>query len=34
MAAVVIYRIENDHLHIVRVLGGRQDWQRLLKAIE
>ena len=31
---LVIYRIEDDHLHIVRVLGGRQDWQRLLKAIE
>jgi toxin ParE1/3/4 len=31
---LVIYRIEDDHLHIVRVLGGRQDWQRLLKTIE
>lgn len=31
---LVIYRIEDDHLHIVRVLGGRQDWQRLLKAID
>ena len=31
---LVIYRIQDDHLHIVRVLGGRQDWQRLLKASE
>lgn len=31
---LVIYRIEDDHLHIVRVLGGRQDWHRLLEAID
>ncbi|MCZ0964342.1 type II toxin-antitoxin system RelE/ParE family toxin [Paracoccus benzoatiresistens] len=31
---LVIYRVEDDYLHIVRVLGGRQDWQKLLDAIE
>lgn len=31
---LVIYRIEDNCLHIVRVLGGRQDWQKLLAAIE
>lgn len=33
-AHLVVYRIAHDHLHIVRVLGGRQDWQRLLQMIE
>jgi toxin ParE1/3/4 len=31
---LVIYRTDTDHLHILRVLGGRQEWQRLLEAIE
>lgn len=31
---LVIHCIDEDHLHIIRVLGGRQDWQRLLEAIE
>lgn len=31
---MVIYRIESDHLVILRVLGGKQDWQAVLRAIE
>lgn len=31
---LVIYRIKDDHLHIVCVLGGWQDWWKLLQAIE
>lgn len=31
---LVIYRVEDDHLHVIRVLGGRQDWHSLLQAIE
>ena len=27
---VIIYRIEADHLVILRVLGGRQNWQAVL----
>lgn len=27
---VIVYRIEADHLVILRVLGGRQDWQAFL----
>lgn len=29
-AHIVVYRIEGDHLAILRVLGGRQDWQAIL----
>lgn len=31
---LVIYRIADDHLDILRVLGGRQDWQKVLEALD
>ena len=31
---LVIYRIAAPHLEILRVVGGRQDWQKLLEALE
>lgn len=31
---VIIYRTESDHLVILRVLGGGQDWQAILRAID
>jgi toxin ParE1/3/4 len=31
---VIIYRIEADHLVILRVLGGRQDWQAALDSTD
>ena len=27
---IIIYRIRDDHLAILRVLGGRQNWQAIL----
>ena len=29
---VIIYRIEEDHLFIIRILAGRQNWQALLES--
>ena len=31
---LIIYRIENDHLSILRVLGASQDWQAILRAVD
>jgi len=31
---LVIYRIEADYLEIVRILGGRQDWLAILRAVD
>ena len=31
---LVIYRIAAPHLEILRVVGGRQDWQKLMEALE
>lgn len=31
---LIIYRIEADHLAIVRILGGRQDWLTILRAVD
>lgn len=31
---LVIYRTTDNHLHIVRVLGGQQDWRGILAALE
>ena len=31
---LIVYRIVDDHLDILRVLGGRQDRRRLLDALE
>lgn len=31
---LVIYRIASPHLEVLRVVGGRQDWQKLLEALE
>jgi toxin ParE1/3/4 len=30
---VIVYRVETDYLSIIRILGARQDWRELLKAI-
>ena len=31
---LIIYRIEDDHLAILRVLGAGQDWQAILRAVD
>jgi toxin ParE1/3/4 len=31
---LIIYRIEGDHLAILRVLGAGQDWQAILRAVD
>lgn len=31
---LIIYRIEEDHLVILRVLGAGQDWQAILRAVD
>lgn len=33
-AHLIIYRIERDHLVILRVLGAGQDWQAILRAAD
>ena len=30
----VVYRIEVDHILVIRILGGRQDWAAILKALD
>lgn len=30
---IVIYRIDGDHLTVLRILGQSQDWQSILKSI-
>lgn len=31
---LIVYRIAGDHVAILRLLGGRQDWLSLLKAVD
>jgi len=31
---VIIYRIQDDRIEIMRVLGGKQDWLAILKALD
>lgn len=31
---LIIYRIENHYLSILRVLGASQDWQAILRAVD
>lgn len=31
---LIIYLIENDHIAVVRLLGGQQDWQAILQRID
>lgn len=31
---LIVYRIEEGFLSVLRVLGGRQDWQAILRAID
>ena len=31
---LIIYRIEKDHLAILRVLGADQDWRAILRAVD
>jgi len=31
---LIIYRIEGDHLAILRILGAGQDWQAILRAVD
>lgn len=33
-AHLIIYRAVGDYLDVLRILGGRQDWQRLLEMLE
>ena len=31
---IIVYRIEHDHLAILRILGGRQDWLTILSVVD
>lgn len=31
---LVVYRVEGDHIVILRLLGGRQDWRTILHAFD
>jgi len=31
---LIIYRVENNHLAILRILGAGQDWQAILRAVD
>ncbi len=31
---LIIYRIEKDHLSVLRILGASQDWQAILRAVD
>ena len=31
---LIVYRLEDDHRAILRVLGGGQDWQAILRAVD
>lgn len=33
-AHMIVYRIVGDQLDVLRILGGRQDWRRLLEILE
>jgi toxin ParE1/3/4 len=31
---LIVYRIADDHVAILRLLGGRQDWVSILKSAD
>jgi toxin ParE1/3/4 len=31
---IVVYMIADDHLNVMRILGGRQDWNSILRALD
>jgi toxin ParE1/3/4 len=31
---LIVYRIDRDLMHIIRILGGRQNWCALLEIID
>ena len=31
---LIVYTQRDDHIVVLRVLGGRQDWQAILRALE
>lgn len=31
---IILYRVETDHLVILRVLGGKQDWPAIFRALD
>ncbi len=31
---LIIYRVNGDHIVILRLLGGRQDWRSVLKTLD
>lgn len=31
---IIAYHVQNDYLVILRILGGKQDWHAILKAID
>lgn len=31
---LIVYTQQDDHIVVLRVLGGRQDWQSILRALE
>lgn len=31
---LVIYTIDNNQINVIRILGGRQDWQAILRTTE
>jgi toxin ParE1/3/4 len=31
---LIVYRIEAGHILVIRILGGRQDWAAILKALD
>lgn len=31
---LIVYRIESGHILVIRILGGRQDWAAILKALD
>jgi toxin ParE1/3/4 len=31
---LIVYRIESDHIAIIRILGGRQNWQAILTMLD
>lgn len=33
-AHLVVYRVEADHLLVIRVLGARQDWRGILERLD
>lgn len=31
---IIVYAIADDHLNVLRILGGRQDWNSILRALD